>query len=340
MKKMASKSSSWIFGFSVACFRGLVYVLNAVISLFHPTKRGQLPRIKNSIILESVTALAEKVRNGQISAESILNAYIERIKDVDPMIHAVIQNRFDDALKEAKHIDDAIKNGDLSKFSDKPLLGVPFTCKDSIGIKDMFHTAACVKRGTIKSAEDSPIIQNLRNAGAIPIALTNVPEMVLWWDSDNKLYGRTNNPYDLSRIVGGSSGGEGAIISAAGSIFGVGSDIGGSIRIPSLCCGIFGFKPTPELTPTDGMYPTPSDSWKPYLSFGPLCRYARDIIPVFKSMVGSKDISHLKLDDPVDLKKIKIFYMLEHDFPVLCPSVDDEIKEAMHKVIDDQLIII
>ncbi|RWS21414.1 fatty-acid amide hydrolase 2-like protein, partial [Leptotrombidium deliense] len=164
---------------------------------------------------------------------------------------------------------------------------------------------------------------------AIPIALTNVPELVLWWDSDNLIYGRGNNPYDLSRITGGSSGGEAALIAAYGSVVGVGSDIGGSIRIPSMCCGVFGHKTSPGVIPTDAMYPPPCNGWKPYLSFGPLCRYTCDIIPMIKAMAGSK-ADQLKLDEPVDLRKIKIYFMHDDTGNPLNSPVDPEITESMN----------
>ncbi|KIH48899.1 hypothetical protein ANCDUO_21028, partial [Ancylostoma duodenale] len=113
-------------------------------------------------------------------------------------------------------------------------------------------------------------------AGAILIAITNVPEACYWLESSNGIYGLTKNPYDSRRIVGGSSGGEGALISAAGSVIGIGSDIGGSIRIPSFMNGIFGLKPTPGVVPLDGHVPMPKGFQTEMLRVGPMCRYVED----------------------------------------------------------------
>ncbi|CAG2181349.1 unnamed protein product, partial [Oppiella nova] len=171
----------------------------------------------------------------------------------------------------------------------------------------------------------------MRKSGAIFIAMTNIPELGMWWDSYNKLYGRTYNPYDKSRICGGSSGGEAALISAAGSVFGVGADIGGSIRMPCFFCGIFGHKTTPGVVSTDGMYPEASPKRQELLSIGPMCRYACDLKPMLKVMAGSSG-AKLELDKAVDLKKLRFYYM-ESDGNSFHTPIQPEIRDAIHKVI-------
>lgn len=142
-----------------------------------------------------------------------MRSYIKRGLAVNPQINAIIDNRFDDAIKDAIEVDKKVQqelngeaSGDGHRVIDLPLLGVPFSVKDSISVKGLKLTAGLIYRKNEVAAEDAEAVSNLRKAGAIPIVITNVPETLLWYDADNKLFGRTNNPYDLSRIPGGSSG--------------------------------------------------------------------------------------------------------------------------------------
>ena len=150
----------------------------------------------------------------------------------------------------------------------------------------------------------------------------------MWYESANNAYGRTLNPHHLGRIVGGSSGGEACAISSAASIFGIGSDVGGSIRMPAFFCGIFGHKPTWDIVSNRGQLPAAHGKVNSYLTTGPLCRYATDLVPMFKVLAGEKKAEMLQLDKPVDLRKLKIFYMDDDGgFPFLT-NVDSELREA------------
>jgi fatty acid amide hydrolase 2 len=155
----------------------------------------------------------------------------------------------------------------------------------------------------------------------------------MWWESNNTIYGRTNNPYDSRRIVGGSSGGEGALISSAGSVFGIGSDTGGSIRTPAAFTGIFGHKPTGNIVSSQGLFPASYDYQKTMSTAGPMCRYAVDLLPMLSVLAGSGAGKLLTLDKTVDFKQLKIFYMDEIQSSSLPPKVDFEMKNATHKVI-------
>lgn len=164
--------------------------------------------------------------------------------------------------------------------------------------------------------------------------ITNVPEFLLWWDTNNRLYGRTNNPYDLSRISGGSSGGEAAILSSGGSVIGLGSDIGGSIRIPTFFCGLFGHKPSSHLTDLSGVYPyCGHPTREKFFVIGPICRYAIDLKLVLKQIIGDNKtiLSELKLDKPVDLKKSKFYFLYNDGDPAKTP-VSHDLRETMEKV--------
>lgn len=163
------------------------------------------------------------------------------------MINAIVDERYDDAIKEAQEIDKLLQSSDTNVEElkrTKPLLGVPFTTKESNTAKGMLHSMGMLCRTGHKSEEDAVVIGNVRKAGAIIIAKTNIPELNLWVESRNNVYGQTNNPYDTTRAVGGSSGGDAAIVAACGAPFAVGSDIGGSIRIPASFNGVFGHKPS------------------------------------------------------------------------------------------------
>lgn len=157
----------------------------------------------------------------------------------------------------------------------------------------------------------------------------------LRWESVNCVHGRTSNPYDTNRIVGGSSGGEGAIQASAASPFGIGSDIGGSVRMPAFFNGIFGHKPSMGVVCNDGQFPAPySDEQRSMLSTGPMCRYACDLKPMLKVIAVKEKLSVLKLDEPVDVKKLKIYYQENDLGGHMVSPVDKDIQEAFRKVVN------
>ncbi|XP_066597182.1 fatty-acid amide hydrolase 2-like [Prorops nasuta] len=295
------------------------------------------PPIKDLTLLHSASALATKIRNKQLSSKSVVQSYIDRINEIQPILNCMVENRFEEALKDAEKVDEFLKSPNCPSAEvlakQKPFLGVPFTTKDCIGIKGMKHTAGLVLRKDIVCEKDADTIRLMREAGAIPLATTNVPELAMWWDCSNCLYGTTKNPYNTRHIVGGSSGGEGCIQAAAGSPMGIGSDIGGSIRIPSFFNGIFGHKPSEGMVSNDGQYPsTHSKIQNRLLGLGPMCRYAQDLAPILK-ILADKNADRLKLDSKVDVSKLKYYYMEDDGGQLLVSKVDPEIKEAMRKII-------
>src|SRR5207237_4871758 len=132
----------------------------------------------------------------------------------------------------------------------------------------------------------APTVGGLRAAGAIPLGVTNLSELCMWMESNNRVYGRTGNAYDPRRTAGGSSGGEGAIVGAAGAPFGLGSDIGGSIRMPAFFNGVFGHKPTGGLVPNSGQFPMAHGPALRYLTTGPIARHAEDLMPLLRILAG------------------------------------------------------
>jgi fatty acid amide hydrolase 2 len=174
----------------------------------------------------------------------------------------------------------------------------------------------------------------MKEAGAICLGITNCPELAFWWDSDNMLHGRTNNPYDLSRIPGGSTGGGAAVVAYAGSVLQLGGDIGGSIRMPCFFNGVWGHKPTPFIVDCSGHYPVIDIERQKFLGLGPITRYASDLMPMFKVMAGEESLKNNlpDIDDPVDISKLKIYYMLDCKDP-LSISVKPEIKAAIMSLV-------
>ena len=212
--------------------------------------------------------------------------------------------RLEAARAEADEADARVAAAD-DPDSLPPLLGVPFTIKESICVAGMPNAAGCVARGELRAEETAPAAQRLLDAGAILLGLTNTSELTLWIESENRLYGRTRNPYDAARIAGGSSGGEGAVVGSGASPFGLGTDIGGSIRIPAFCCGVFGHKPSRGLVPQTGHWPVATGESARLVVWGPLARRAEDLMPLLRTIAGpdGRDplVGDVQLGDPAEV---------------------------------------
>ncbi|GIX77909.1 fatty-acid amide hydrolase 2 [Caerostris extrusa] len=272
-----------------------------------------------------------------VKSVDLVNLYISRIKEVNPLINAAVNFRFEAALEEAQAVDELIACGlkteeELERAT--PFLGVPLSVKELIAVKGMPFTAGLVTRKNVRSPYDAETVKLMKAAGAIPLVTTNISELGMWYESYNRVYGRTCNPYDTNRSPGGSSGGEGSLVGAAASVIGIGSDIGGSIRMPSLFNGVFGHKPTPEVVSNFGSYPSSGErEFVPCLSVGPLCRYATDLIPVMKVLSG-KNYSLLNLELPVKMKELKVYYFEDVGNHVMFTKVDSDMLNAIHKVLN------
>lgn len=267
----------------------------------------------DQILLTPAHILAKKIRSREITSEKLVRLFINRIKEIQPILNCVVEERFDQAIEEAIQADKFVS---IHQADDKyleinaPFLGVPFSCKESIAVKGMSNNSGFVSRKKIKALEDSTVIKFMKKAGCILTCVTNTSECCMWIESTNFTTGTTRNPYNLSRIVGGSSGGEGCIISACGSIWGIGSDIGGSIRIPSLFNGIYGHKPSIELIPNEFQFPNFIGMQTSMLSIGPMCRYASDLKHLLTILCGSNNKKFLEnFTSNFDLKKLKYYYI-------------------------------
>ncbi|XP_068164912.1 fatty-acid amide hydrolase 2-A-like [Antennarius striatus] len=322
-------------------FKLVTGVLFALFQLFTRQRKDGASRSKvspvgNPLLLLSATQVAKKIRRREVSSVEVVQAYIDRIQEVNPLLNAVVKDRFDAALQEAAQVDKLIEeetDGEEVLEGRLPLLGVPLSVKECFSVQGMPLTTGVVSRQGIVSMADCPTVALLKRAGAIPLGVTNVPVLCMWCETHNHLYGITRNPYDLERTAGGSSGGEASLIAAAGAVIGIGTDMGGSIRMPSFFCGTFGHKTTPGVVSAEDTYPTFSGRQNEFLSVGPICRYAEDLLPMLKIMVGP-NAHMLSLDTKVDLQKLRFFTMTDNGGSGTTSPVSKELIDIQRKVVE------
>lgn len=258
----------------------------------------------NKLLTYSGSKLAEMIRTKEITSADVVSAHIDHIKKVNPVLNALVRDRFQQAMKEAREADRTIQK--TSSENLPPFLGVPCTIKESFCLTGMPNSSGLVARKNIVSKTDATAVARVKKAGAIPLGVTNIPELCMWMETHNRVYGRTNNPYNPGHIVGGSSGGEGAIVGSGGSPFGVGADIGGSIRLPAFFNGVFGHKATGGTVPNTGQYPIAENEGLRYLTTGPIARKAEDLMPLLRLMAGpdgkDKGVQQRDLQDPAKVR--------------------------------------
>lgn len=311
------------------------WIVDFVFSIIYRNDDLKLPGVKNPLLLKSATQLAQEIREKKVSCEEVVSAHIDRIKEVNKLLNAVVDERFNDAIEDAKKVDQYLSDTDLTPEEirkQKPFLGVPFTSKESTKADGMSFTCGLVSRKGTKSTENAVVVERLKESGAILLGVTNVPEINLWCETRNNVYGQTNNPYKFSRTTGGSTGGEGSIISACGSPFGIGTDIGGSIRMPAYYCGLYGHKPTTGLLPTKGLTFRTGNEGETMVTAGTLSRTAKDITPFFKVLLG-ENVKLVKLDEKVNLQEVKFCYCLNPKDMRVSP-VSKEVVKCILKAVD------
>jgi fatty acid amide hydrolase 2 len=258
----------------------------------------------------SALQLARLIRERRLTSRAAVEAHVERIRRANPTLNAMVTERFGEARAEAEAADVRVQRERPEALP--PLHGVPCSIKECFALAGMPQTGGLVSRRRYRAAVDATAVARLRRAGAIPLGVTNTSELCMWMESDNRVYGRTNNPYDPARTVGGSSGGEAAIVAAGGAPFGLGSDIGGSIRMPAFFNGVFGHKPTGGLVPGSGQFPNAEGPALRFLTTGPICRRAEDLWPLLRILAGPDGIDEgcepFELGDPdaVDLRGVRV----------------------------------
>ncbi len=250
----------------------------------------------------SAFELADAIRTGATTSRRVVEFHIGILREREAF-GAVARDRFDEALAEA----DAADAASPGTATDRPLHGVPCTIKESIPVTGMPHTAGLSSRAGIIADTDAIAVQRLRRAGAIVVGVTNTAELCLGIESTNSVYGRTSNPYDLRRVSGGSSGGEGSAIGGGGIPCGGGGDTGGSIRIPSFYCGVFGHKPSPGLVPANESIPSLSGEEEVDLleTLGPMARRASDLMPLLR-ILADDDGTRIGTTESVNLEGLRV----------------------------------
>ena len=205
----------------------------------------------HDLIFRSACEMAALVREKKVSPSELLEAHLDRVARVNPVLNAIVDLNAERAGEEALALETRLARGEEAG----PLAGVPMTIKSSIDVAGLRCECGTKLREGYIAEQDATLVGRLREAGAIVMGTTNVPDLLMAYETDNLLYGRTNNPWDLEVTAGGSSGGESAAIASGCSAAGFGSDGGGSIRVPAHFCGICGLKPTPGLIPRGGHWP-------------------------------------------------------------------------------------
>ncbi len=245
----------------------------------------QAKQTKKNLTFLSAVEMAEAISSREIKPTSLVEAHLERISRLNPHLNAFVHLDFDEARRQAEQADAALK----STTPLGPLHGVPLTVKSSIDVAGWPCNCGSRLRADYVAQSDAPLVSRLRRAGAILLGNTNAPEFLMAYETDNRLTGRTNNPWDLNRTPGGSSGGEAAAIAARLSAGGVGSDGGGSIRIPAHYSGICGLKPSPGRIPATGHFPESAGPFASLGVVGPMARTVGDVKLLFEVMAGPDD---------------------------------------------------
>lgn len=325
----------WIFR-TIRIF--IDWILDLIFGAYYNRQpKAVIPPLEKEFLSYSATKLAKLIRTKQLTSEEVVTAFVERCKIINPILNAIVDERYNDAIQDARNVDKFLATTEMSESElacTKPFLGIPFTSKESTKAKDMSFTFGIVAREQkkMKGNEDSIVVENLKNSGGILIGVTNVPEYNLWCETRNNVFGQTLNPYDTRRTTGGSSGGEASILAACGSPMGIGTDVGGSTRMPAYYCGLFGHKPTADIVSTKGLTYRTGEEITTMVAAGPMSRHSEDLLPFLKVLAG-KNGCQLKLDSEINFKNLNVFYICEPG-DLRVSSVSEENISAIIKATD------
>ncbi len=288
----------------------------------------------SDIIYSSARGIAEAIRRKEVSAVEVVRAHLDRIDEVNADLNAVVHLCAERALDEAREADAMLARGE----SKGPLHGVPMTLKDSLDTEGVVTTGGTTGRRDFVPDEDSTVTSRLRAAGAVLLGKTNTPELTMAGETDNLVFGRTNNPFNPERTPGGSSGGAAAIVCAGGSPFDIGSDTGGSVRMPSHFCGIAGIKPNSGRVPRTGhIIPWGLGAEDAKTQNGPMARFVEDLVLLLPVISGpdwiDPAIVDMPLGDPadVDLGNLRVAFYTDMDG---YKSPDQDTKDTVEKAVE------
>ena len=290
-----------------------------------------------NIIYASAKSMAQAVRDKEVSAVELVEAHLGRIEEVNSALNAVVQLAAERARAEAVEADAALARGE----SKGALHGVPFTLKDSIDTEGIITTGGTLGRKDFVPDADATVTARLRAAGGILLGKTNTPELTYAGETDNLVYGRTNNPFDLSRAPGGSSGGAGAIVCCGGAAFDIGSDTGGSVRGPAHYCGITGIKPNSGRVPRTGhIVPHSFGAVDSLTQNGPMARYVEDLALILSIISGpdwdDPHIVPMPLGNPadVDISGLRVAFYTDNGLRVPTDEIVAAVRSAANALED------
>ncbi|MFO1339893.1 MAG: amidase family protein [Burkholderiaceae bacterium] len=274
--------------------------------------------------------LARAIAAGEIGALEATEAQIERLEAANARLNAITVRRYDAARAEARAVDARRAHGQALP----PLAGVPMTVKDCIDLAGTPSTFGLPWRRERLAAADEPHIARLRAAGAIPLAKTNVAQLLLSYESQNPLWGRSLHPENAERAPGGSSGGEAALVAAGGSLLGIGTDIGGSVRVPAHACGIAAFKPTAGRCDDPGEYSLHAGQRAIRSQIGALARRVEDLVLAMRHLPAGPDEGVPALAEPgsVDVRGLRVAWFDDDgEFPAApaCRRAASEAAQAL-----------
>jgi Asp-tRNA(Asn)/Glu-tRNA(Gln) amidotransferase A subunit family amidase len=278
----------------------------------------------------SATVLAQHIRTRKISPVEVADAYLEKIERLNSKLNAFVHLDAEPVRSQAHSAEAAV----MTKKNLGPLHGVPISIKSSLDVAGLRCEAGTRLRAGYVAIKDAPLVARLRNAGAIILGVTNTPELLMAWETDNLLYGRTNSPWNLEYTPGGSSGGEAAAIASGMSAGGVGSDGGGSIRVPAHFSGICGLKPTPGRIPATGHYPESRGPFALIGVVGPMARTVSDLKILFEVMQGPDDGDTCAAPVPVrslkedEVRKLRVGYFEDDGRTPVTPEIRTAVRTA------------
>jgi Asp-tRNA(Asn)/Glu-tRNA(Gln) amidotransferase A subunit family amidase len=285
----------------------------------------------SDLLTQSAVDLLALLATKKLSALELAEQHIERIEQLNPQLNALVDFDPDRVRQQARALDNSAQPlGSLH--------GLPLTIKSSIAVAGhLCETGSLFNKGR-RPTEDAETVKRLRNAGALILGTTNCPEFLMAYETDNRLYGRTSNPWDLTRSAGGSSGGESAAIAAGLSAGGLGSDGGGSVREPAHFTGICAMKPTPGRIPTAGHLPDNTGPFALLGTVGPMARTMADVTLLFRVLSGALDIDPIAAPVPFRpisteaLKKSRIGYFEDDGLVPVTAETRQAVRDAVHSL--------
>lgn len=293
------------------------------------------------VLQQSATWLAREIRNGRISAVEVMQRHLARIEAIRVPLNATTEVVSESALAGAEQVDDQKAKGE----DPGPLGGIPFSIKDSIDLAGSRCTAGTWGRRDAAPAErDATLVHRLKAAGAIPIAKTNLPDLLFSFETDNLIYGRTNNPYDPARTPGGSSGGESALISAGGSPLGLGSDAFGSVRLPAAFCGLAAIKPSSGRLPRTGHVPGPGGWAQAVWQIGPMARRVEDVQLAMRLLAYPDEEDLWSPPTPLveanaEIRELRVAFFTHNGFAECSPEVVEAVEMSARFLADEGAMV-